>query len=186
MALSDYLTLNVSGSQGALGNLTIESPVWIRFEPILNNHTLGMNISAHVAQAASKKLDLPSSVQVSLYFLIVVVLFGLLKLAVMTTVLLTDRSAYLVTLGDAAASFLKRPDPYTAGKCILGRQEILISMGHSPSHDNSDNENTQQLRTRLDGIWLPSPVRYFFPVHQGTKFTCACLLVIPTKFSTRR
>ncbi|KAI4931106.1 hypothetical protein J4E85_003695 [Alternaria conjuncta] len=93
-ALSHYLGLNVTGNQGMIRELTKESPVWIRFEPVSNNQTLGMNVSAHVAQAASAKPTLHSSVQVSLYFLIVVVTFGLLKLAVMAIVLGTDRSAY--------------------------------------------------------------------------------------------
>jgi hypothetical protein len=76
----------------------------------------------HVLQASSKKRDvIQDRVQVSLYFMIVVVCFNMFKLVILSHVLVTDRPAYLVTLGDAASSFLKQNDPHTKGKCVQGR-----------------------------------------------------------------
>ena len=65
----------------------------------------------HVLQASSEKRDvIQDRVQVSLYFMIVVVCFNIFKLVILSYVLVTDRSAYLVTLGDAASSCLKQND----------------------------------------------------------------------------
>ena len=66
-----------------------------------------------------------SHVQLNVELMKVVVSFNLLKLAIMLWVLITDKSEYLVTLGDAAASLLERPDLCTVGKCIIGKGEHL-------------------------------------------------------------
>lgn len=163
--ISSYLTLNVAGNQTYLKELIRESPDWIRYGP-----TPDVNISAHVAHASSQKRQgLHSSVQVSLIFLVIVVCFNLLKLIVMTYVLVTDRSTYLVTLGDAAASFLEHPDLHTTSKCLLGREELLVSLGHPRSHPVSTLEEQAVLDLRVKGVWLPRPRRYFFPVHRAAK-----------------
>jgi hypothetical protein len=162
--LSSYFKLNVTGNQEYLRELIRKSPKWIRY-----NITPDVTISAHVAQASSQKRSLHSSVQVSLIFLVVVVCFNLLKLIVMIYVLVTDRSAYLVTLGDAAASFLEHTDPHTSYKCLLGREELLISLDHPPSHPVSNLEEQEDLDRRVTGVWLPRPRHYFFPVHRAAK-----------------
>jgi hypothetical protein len=61
--------------------------------------------------------------------MIIVVVFNLLKLLTMALVLLTDRATHLVTIGDAAASFLERRDLTATDNCMLGEDELVFIMG---------------------------------------------------------
>ncbi|KAI4929197.1 hypothetical protein J4E86_011725 [Alternaria arbusti] len=149
---STYLDYNVTGNQRTLRDLTSESASWIRFRSQPDPTIQWMSISAHVVEAAAeKRKSPPSRVQISLYFLIIVAVFNLLKLSVMAYVLITDRSAYLVTLGDAAASFLEHPDPHTTGICALGREELLITLGHPSKRPFSTPEEKSDLDLRVKG-----------------------------------
>jgi hypothetical protein len=125
--------------------------------------------AVHVAQAFSKKMGPQSRVQISLYFMVIVLVFNMLKLAVMTLVLLTDQSTYLVTFGDAVASFLKRPDQYTDRMCMLGKEEFFAKMGLLPLHPISDEEEANDLRQRSMGTWLPQPQSYMFSINRHGK-----------------
>ncbi|KAF2500873.1 hypothetical protein BU16DRAFT_431906, partial [Lophium mytilinum] len=59
-----------------------------------------------------------SKVQIGLIFMAIVIGCNFVKALVMLITFLDHRSAYLVTTGDALASFLARPDPTTVGCCI--------------------------------------------------------------------
>ncbi|OAK98799.1 hypothetical protein IQ06DRAFT_23618 [Phaeosphaeriaceae sp. SRC1lsM3a] len=72
-----------------------------------------------------------SRVQIHLYFMIVVVVCNLFKLAVMIYTLMDHHSEPLVTLGDAAASFLQRPEVLTEGKCMLSTEELIACYDQS-------------------------------------------------------
>jgi len=177
---STYLDYNVTGNQRTLRDLTSESASWIRFRSQPELTIQGMSISAHVVQAAGeKRKSPPSRVQVSLYFLIIVAVFNLLKLSVMAYVLITDRSAYLVTLGDAAASFLEHPDPHTTGICALGREELLITLGHPSKRPFSTPEEKLNLDSRVKGTWLSKSQSYFAPVHRSAKVLYSFLYATP-------
>lgn len=170
-SISDYLMPEKEGSQGNLRDITPGSPDWIDYgvdHPVTNEY---LRVSGRVSHAfARNKQDLRSRVQISLYFMIVVISFNALKLFIMLWVLMTDTSSqYLVTLGDAASSFLERPDSTTEGKCMLGREEILINMGHKPSHPVSSPEEANQRALRLSSTWLPTSHHYFYPVHREYK-----------------
>jgi hypothetical protein len=70
----------------------------------------GRLTSLHIINGFTRKSTNPCRLQISLHFMIAVVAINMCKLATMLYVLLTDRSEHIVTLGDAAASFLKDPD----------------------------------------------------------------------------
>jgi len=91
-----------------------------------------------------------------------------MKVVIMTYVLLTGQSSYLVTLGDAAASFLEHRDPGTTGKCLFGREELLLNMGRARSHPISDLTEQDESNLRLGGVWLPCTRQHFFSVHRAT------------------
>ncbi|KAH5546448.1 hypothetical protein HBI25_216480 [Parastagonospora nodorum] len=76
---------------------------------------------ARIAHACAFVVDRESRIKLSFEFLIAVIAFNVLKVVVMLWVLLTDRSEYLVTLGDAVV-FLQRPNAHTAAKCILDKE----------------------------------------------------------------
>jgi hypothetical protein len=182
MTVSD-LRSNWSADQTMPRRIIKQSPDWIslfdRDDVPEQNGTSQRGVSLHIAQASSKKeLNTPSTVQISLYFLIVVVCFNALKFIILLSVLITDRSAYLVTLGDAASSFLKREDPYTHGMCLLGREEILSNMAKKVDDGYYRDEDAEALRLRLQGNWLPRARPYlhkFGPSQQRFNFICFCL-----------
>ena len=159
---SELVRTNWSYAQSPLQDIIMSGTTdWI----LLSNHNDAYphGVSLHVKEAASKKETSHSTVQVSLYFLIVVASFNAVKFVVLLFVLLTDRSAYLVTLGDAASSFMERQDPHTVGKCLLGREELLTSIGRVPHSLDYSEKQTQELYRRMKGVWLPRP-RSLFPI----------------------
>lgn len=126
-------------------------------------------ISAHVALAFSRDVSQQSRLQVSLYFMVIVIIFNVFKLAVMTLVLITDRSSYLVIFGNAVASFLKWPDSHTETQCMLGKEEFCVKLGLLPLHPISTMEEAVDLDRRSHGIWLPRPRQYFFSINRHDK-----------------
>lgn len=128
-------------------------------------------VTLHVSEAFSKRITdgAPSRIQISFHFLLVVSIFNLIKLLVMLWVLQTDRSSYLVTLGDAAASFLETPDPCTYAKCMLGKDEVLVRLRLPPDHPAILADEKKDLDIRAKGVWLPHATRYFYPVNSTGK-----------------
>lgn len=116
--------------------------------------------SARVTQSFARRISPQSRIQLSLDFMIVVICMNLVKLSVMLWVLFKVKSAYIVTLGDAAASFLEQEDPWTTNQCMLSKYEVLWGLGIRPYHD-PEGEEMDKLQLRLNGIWLPYPLRYF-------------------------
>ncbi|KAF2818378.1 hypothetical protein CC86DRAFT_472899 [Ophiobolus disseminans] len=169
--------IEMPGNQTIVASLTSETTEWILL-PGYDGSANSTPISAHVAYAYSFSSKNRSRVQISLHFMTVVVVFNMLKLMVMTTVLVTDRSAYLVTLGDAAASFLKRPDPNTDGKCILGKEELFTSLGLPALHPTSKDEEAKALGMRSKGIWSPRPRRYLFSINRHGKVIYSMLVLL--------
>jgi hypothetical protein len=154
-------------------------PDWITvngFTPIHANGTsppifLNSSVMLHVAEAFSARITdgMSSRIQISLHFMLVVSIFNVLKLVIMFYILRTDRSIYLVTLGDAAASFLATPDPYTYTKCMLGKDEILSRLGVPPDHPISCMDEKEDFDARVSGVWLPRTTRYFYPINSTGK-----------------
>ncbi len=143
-------------------------------QPNITNITKMLPNYLHVGLAFAAKAQ-PSHLQISLHFLLLVVFFNCFKLAIMITVLRTDRSTYLVTLGDAAASFLKHPDSYTEGKCMLGYEEILVSKGSVPLQAVSTDGEAKNLSLRCKGAWLPHRRRYFSSINRNGRITYTLL-----------
>lgn len=99
-------------------------------------------LEIHVVHAFARNASQRSRIQISLHYLAIVIAANIFKLLVMASVLLMDHghSKYIVTLGDAAASFLASPDPTTKGKCLL-EDEKLIEMEKSTRASKTDAEN---------------------------------------------
>jgi hypothetical protein len=133
------------------------------FEPTVSGNTSSAPTSLHIINGYTKKSGNPCRLQISLHFMIVVVAMNACKFAIMLYVLFTDRSEYIVTLGDAAASFLRKPDPTTKGCCMLNNDTPPFTLRHAPvfeTLDSNDFNNTQHPRH----AWLPRPQRYNFSV----------------------
>jgi len=87
----------------------------------------GYNV--HVMHAFAQPASPRNAVQLSLYFMLIVIVSNVLKMAVMGLIVLktglVESSSHLVTCGDAVASFLACPDPNTRGLSTAGRAVLL-------------------------------------------------------------
>lgn len=111
----------------------IPSRNWINMTVFNTGQNLSESILAndfpkygHVAAARARKVPSRSRIQISLYFLLIVIACNAAKLATMLWVLFCERSDFLVTFGDAAASFLENPDPLTKGVCVFSKETMLL------------------------------------------------------------
>jgi hypothetical protein len=163
---ANYLPMVIeSGNKTKIGNFTTGYQSWIDYQKFVeftttkkvDDHAWPDN--ARIAESFARILNRESRVQLSLDFMIIVISFNFLKVVIMLWVLLTDRSGYLVTLGDAISSFLDRPDPYTVGQCMLDKDDHLSRLGQCAAIDPQTLEY-ERLQSRLVGTWAPRPLRY--------------------------
>jgi hypothetical protein len=90
-----------------------ETSGWLAKEPL------------HIAYALVEPISNSSSVQIGLFFMIIVIASNVAKFVAILLTLRDPLSSRLVTTGDAIASFLARPDLATVGMCNLESQEII-------------------------------------------------------------
>ncbi|RDW74212.1 hypothetical protein BP5796_07654 [Coleophoma crateriformis] len=121
--------------------LTTSMPVFDIPEPLLINVTnhiwrdrLALNPESwmfppfHIDYAFSETLQTSNSIQISLAFMLVVVICNALKIFVIYQTLQERLSSQILTFGDAVSSFLEHPDPTTAGLCTLERSDIIMHL----------------------------------------------------------
>jgi hypothetical protein len=110
--------------------------------------------SVHVAYAFARVVQSGnSSLEISLFFMLIVIVSNLVKAIAMLLVLLDERPVYLVTVGDAIASFLETPDPVTLDLCTLSKDDLLLKFGREPTLTELDDKHLPELKQRLDGLW---------------------------------
>lgn len=83
----------------------------------------------HVEYALSSPRSNSSSVQIGIYFMIIVIIANAAKSVVMLLVFKDTSTSYLVTTGDAIASFLEKPDTVTVGMCSLDKKAVIRQAG---------------------------------------------------------
>lgn len=162
LSISDYYPMSMPGGQENLQNINkVGEGGWINYDALatLSNSTAYDYPTwpplAHVTHGIAKIVTPESRLQISLTFMLVVIFFNSLKLAVMGWILFTDKSAYIVTLGDAAASFLERPDPTTRHQCTLGKEEMLFTRDRMPCVAPGNSEELDTLSLPSQGMWRP-------------------------------
>jgi hypothetical protein len=163
----EYLpTVMPIGNKLNIANFTRSSLPWIDYRLFVNrtsNSDQAFNGSwpddARVAQALATVINRQNRIELSLDFMATVIGCNLLKLLVMLWVLFTDRSEYLVTIGDAVASFLRDPDHCTANSCMLDKGTLIYRAGQkeAPLSQTSAKAPTQE---RLYDVWQPTGLRY--------------------------
>lgn len=130
--------MNLSEPSGLPQLLQYGSGTWI------SNKDPGTILPApfHIAYGLAVPSSNVSEVQISLHFMVVVVVVcNTLKLVVMVWTLKTSLCFQLVTVGDAIGSFLENPELGTLGMCILDKDAVLK-------------------RTASYPIWKPRVARY--------------------------
>jgi len=148
---ADHFPMITSGSAPA-GSRTISG--WSNFSWWSDQSTIPGNLASvkpyrlHIKEGFATGGDHQSRIQISLPFMAVVVFFNFFKLAIMLGVLMTDRSEYIVTLGDAAASYLEKPEELTRGRSTLELDQMLRSF-------RADSAEAQESH-----VWRPRRRRY--------------------------
>jgi len=94
-------------------NLYLNPDSWIRFPPF------------HISYAFSDPAPSGCSIQISLAFMLVVVICNALKILVIYRTLKEPLASQILTFGDAVSSFLEHPDPTTVGFCTIEKEEIV-------------------------------------------------------------
>jgi hypothetical protein len=154
-------TIVMSGGQSIINSTTnvawSRDGDWIDYLYLTNSSQTNYPYAAHVKKAIATNVESKSSLQLSRDFMLVVISFNLLKLGIMLWILLNDRSAYIVTLGDAIASFLVHQDPTTEHACLLNKDDFLYIM----EHGSCDPKEGKSLKSRMEGIWSPGRIDRF-------------------------
>ncbi|KAJ8113639.1 hypothetical protein OPT61_g4273 [Boeremia exigua] len=147
---------------------------WITWEDFNRWNT---RVALHVAHAFAAPAQARSRVQLSLYFMIVVISVNVFKLFIMLSVLVTDRSSYIVTLGDAAASFLSNPDPVTEGKCLLEDEKLIHDNNITVEKQHKSPQNGQNPDLLTTRGWQSRTLSYFALI-RNEQARCTVLAVI--------
>ncbi|KAF2630691.1 hypothetical protein BU25DRAFT_334721 [Macroventuria anomochaeta] len=146
-SLSEYFPQHISGPK-LFSSYKPSREGWSPFLEGLNSTTAPLPESMHIVEGWTTESGRNSRIQISLYFMVVVLSFNFLKLTVMVSVLMMETSEYIVTLGDAAASYLERPEDLTEGRSALELDQMLLSF------DNEDATDYSKV------IWQPRLRRY--------------------------
>ncbi|KAH7093145.1 hypothetical protein FB567DRAFT_609549 [Paraphoma chrysanthemicola] len=183
VSFTDYLSIEIAnGNRSNIASIADGPLPWISCEPLLqlnrsnNLHNKIWPENARVTHSFSNVLVRESAIQISRDFLLVVIAFNFLKVAIMLWVLFTDQSEYLVTLGDAASSFLECPDPSTRGQCMLEKGQHLFNLGHRADLDPQVG-SYKTFHDRALGIWYPDRLRYSATLPEDRQHFFAIVLI---------
>jgi hypothetical protein len=147
-----------SSNRDVLKNITATESMsrnWIRMDWLVDQARSNKTAPnppkfAHVSHAYAKRLNTASRIQLSLTFLIIVIVCNAVKLLTMLWVVFMERKDYIVTLGDGASSYLERPDPTTERMCILSKPEIVREVADAPKH----NDQLSRIVTQSGKCWV--------------------------------
>jgi hypothetical protein len=149
------------GTQAVIRNITDTGAVsreWIRFDRLFTleerekQKTASSFFFAHVSHAYAYRVDTASRIQLSLTFLIIVIVCNSVKLLTMLWVVFLERQEYIVTLGDGASTFLRNPDPKTERMCILSKPEVVREVADASDSFKHDDQ-LARLVTQSGKIW---------------------------------
>ncbi|KAE8148804.1 hypothetical protein BDV25DRAFT_168224 [Aspergillus avenaceus] len=104
-----------------------------------------------LSREAEERCELHFSPSIGL----VVIVCNIIKVTCMFLTARRDRSEVFMTMGDAISSFLSRPDPTTAGRCLLSRSTVAQTW-------EAKHTSSYTLITRLNSP-VPSPDTYSDP-----------------------
>jgi hypothetical protein len=159
-SVDEFLPHNISGDVFP-GYTGVSGEGWA---PLWWEGNVGPNVTMpskmHVREGFATDFGRESRIQVNIYFMAVVLFFNLFKLTIMMSALIVDRSDPLVTLGDAAASFLEHPEPLTDGKCSLETQALFTSYGGPEKTDTLFDPEADATDEFQLGEWKPRLRKY--------------------------
>lgn len=104
----------------------------------------------------TRRVEEHCELQFSLAIMIVVIVCNLIKAICMAAMAWKQDQEPLVTLGDAIASFLRRPDAMTAGNCIAGKTRFEGRKSWNSSHSQWTLGQPYWFRAASKTRWLIS------------------------------
>jgi hypothetical protein len=117
--------------------------------------------SMHIAWAYTVKRHTDTNLEMSLLFMIIVIVFNALKLCAMYCAFMDSGEEYFITVGDAIASYLRKPEPFSKGYSTYSREELLFHLGLiKPSALEQERIDNGQAFHGFKGIWTTSRRRY--------------------------
>ncbi|KAF2678605.1 hypothetical protein K458DRAFT_348372 [Lentithecium fluviatile CBS 122367] len=143
--------LNMSDFVGRPGSLTLMRDLTFNITSF-DWITPRDNIYLHIVGARARSVTSRSRIQLSLRFMIIVIVCNALKLAMMLWVLFLERSDFIVTLGDGAATYLEDPDPHTEGFSVFNREAIITNCG-AGRVNVGNTDRLGNLVQNAHGIW---------------------------------
>jgi hypothetical protein len=111
----------ICGSFYSIGDVCEESA---QFQQYKDDPTTWEIDIESIAYCLSEKRPQKCQVQSNLVLAIVVIATNLGKAAVMLVVAFGIKGRPLMSIGDAVAEYLRRPDLYTEGMCLVSREDI--------------------------------------------------------------
>ena len=114
------------------GNMTFNITDWINITDVYTreNETSEIIRYARVVRGYGTNLPSKSRIQISLSFLLVVIVCNAIKLGIMIWALYMEKSDFIVTIGDAVASFLEHRDHMTEKYCVFNKDAITAEVAH--------------------------------------------------------
>ncbi|KAH8732907.1 hypothetical protein GQ44DRAFT_639726 [Phaeosphaeriaceae sp. PMI808] len=186
------------GTQDFVNNITDTTSIWwIRMDWLINQSSGNKSTTnppkfAFVPHVFTERLQTASRIQLSLMFLIIVIVCNSAKLLAMLWIVFMEQKDYIVTLGDGVSSFLERPDPTTERMCILSKSEIIHEVADTPLKAKHDDQ-LARLVTQSGKTWTKPYCMYSNALNRdreiGSNFifivvgTLLMLFIIITSFS---
>lgn len=158
--LRDYLNNETTWDNGAWAasvNYTVDREKCNVF-PALPATPVALNkysVDGCLSQRAVEKCRLMFSLPISL----TVIGCNIVKVVCMFLAAKENRHDVFLNVGDAVASYLRRPDPNTAGRCLLSKRAVKMrcGLGGSSSWSKPVSQEARFVRrTRYDRISSPS------------------------------
>ncbi|KAF1840388.1 uncharacterized protein K460DRAFT_410979 [Cucurbitaria berberidis CBS 394.84] len=116
-----------------------------------------------IAKCLSEPVTQQCKLNFSIHLAVTVIIFNLLKLVTILTSIFALNDNPMLTIGDAASSFLHEPDTATAAMCLVSQKEI---------HQSKHFWNESQPARTYTGI----SHRWFTSVKRGKLITCCIAL----------
>jgi hypothetical protein len=150
----------------ALSEMALNITYWIDVSDVNLDAHNPRNVTkyAHVVLGYGKNVPTKSRIQLSRSFLIVVIVCNAVKLTIMLWALYMEKSDFIVTLGDGAASFLEHHDPTTEKFCVFSKDAVIAEVRHrlskqdGPQTLSTDTSNVDsQFGSRPKAQAAPEP-----------------------------
>lgn len=168
--LDEYMLFIINGSDGRFSNVDFYN-VSSYYQSAVQEGALDLSIKYCLAEP----LDRTCYIAVSPTLLMCVTICVIVKTCtatLVTSILVRRKQTPLVTLGDAMASFIEKPDPVTFGMCTFGQdnvRRVFKKNRHTSNRLLSDLRQWLPLRKRRGAVvpisvWLTSYLLFAFGI----------------------